>query len=777
MSYKTTLSSCSKSLTEKKIPTIKCSQNKNYSLKEDFYLLSQNQQYHLDYFLITQNNLKKYSTTKRKYNIYIINSIIFDQRIHKVAVFKNNLLWDESSEFLKRFYKIRESIERIPKISEYYEKYTLFPPVYFGLEGLIIIIMNKWTKRKKNYLEYVEDHEEEREEKKKKVKNLNFEPLINPSLFDNITASKSIVSKNTLDLSKFENETNKNIINTNKNNINNNINNFIKAIGNDIKDKNQDNINSLSFSEIIDDLSSQYSIIINNEINNNNIINDKVKDKKFKKKAIKKNFKKEGRNEIYINRDRNKYYYNTCNNSKINNMTKTSKTKTTTINSPRKKIKISLNKNNNKFIMINNNINIIKRNKNSLPLPYENKSYQKKIMKTENKSNKTKDFPYIGIFKKNSIKGSIKVNTISKYIIEKNQIIKDNNLLAKDNKLLPIKKLNSNIIKNSFPKNPINIHNKKKSNNTINNLTLNSREKNLVNKYYNSNNILKLKNYVQIKRKISSDVSDIFNSNRNHNPLTYRNNYNQQLYSLNEKSNVTLNNKFNSINNENKNIINTKYIKDNDKNNKKIYLEDPFIYKMEQLSKKKQISLTTTNSLKKIKGNKNLHNYDINSLIERNHNINYNFNTNKINKRKNLVLTKLNSKKNIIYNKKSKLLGEDIFRNNSASMRKNSDTKIANHSFKPNTNNNSKNINFNLNLNINFNIDMEKKNKGKKILINDKIINQLKSKMNKNDKYSNIIKNQKINYQYSLTTRNSLRHLKDINQSNKCEYTILKNIK
>ena len=194
---------------------------------------------------------------------------------------------------------------------------------------------------------------------------------------------------------------------------------------------------------------------------------------------------------------------------------------------------------------------------------------------------------------------------------------------------------------------------------------------------------------------------------------------------------------------------------------------------MEQLSKKKQISLTTTNSLKKIKGNKNLHNYD----IKRNHNINYNFNTNKINKRKNLVLTKLNSKKNIIYNKKSKLLGEDIFRNNSASMRKNSDTKIANHSFKPNTNNNSKNINFNLNLNINFNIDMEKKNKGKKILINDKIINQLKSKMNKNDKYSNIIKNQKINYQYSLTTRNSLRHLKDINQSNKCEYTILKNIK
>ena len=80
-------------------------------------------------------------TTIRKYRIFIINSIIFDQRIHKVAVFKNNLLWDESSEFLKRYYKKKESTERIPKISEYYEKYTLFPPIYFGLEGLIVIII------------------------------------------------------------------------------------------------------------------------------------------------------------------------------------------------------------------------------------------------------------------------------------------------------------------------------------------------------------------------------------------------------------------------------------------------------------------------------------------------------------------------------------------------------------------------------------------------------------------------------------------------------------
>ena len=35
--------------------------------------------------------------------------------------FKNNLIWNETSEFLKRYYKKKETIERIPKISEYYE--------------------------------------------------------------------------------------------------------------------------------------------------------------------------------------------------------------------------------------------------------------------------------------------------------------------------------------------------------------------------------------------------------------------------------------------------------------------------------------------------------------------------------------------------------------------------------------------------------------------------------------------------------------------------------
>ena len=596
MSYKTSLNYYKKYLTEKKFPSMIYSKSKNTSLKFDSNLLPPKQ---LNFLSITHNNLKKYATSKRKYNILLINSIVFDLRIHKVAIFKNNLLWDESSEFLKRFYTKNESTERIPKISEYYQKYTLFPPVYFGLEGLIIIIMNKWTKRKKGYLEYVEDHEEEREKRKQKIKISSFEPLINPSLISNKASSKSIISKNTLELSKYENEPNKNIIN-----------NYNKTIYNNSRDKKRENNKSLSLSEIIDDLSSQYSIIINNDINNNTI-NDE-NDKKFKKiqkKANKKNLKKERRNEINFSKIRNIYYYNTCNNSKINNIAQSSKMKT--IDSS------TLNKKDNKFILISNNNNLIKRN--NFPLPIQIQKYQKKVMNTQNCTKKSPYLPNNFIFcKKNNIQGTIRVNTISN-VIEKNKIIKDNNILEKGENHSS-KKLSSNFIKDNPMKNPINSIKKKNSHNAINSETLNTKEKTLNNKNYNLNKILKLKSFVQIKRKSSSEISNIFKSLKINKPLTSRNIKNQQLLNIKGKTSAS-NVKSNqiSINDENKEIYNRKIISDNEKTqkrNKKIYLEDPFLYKLTQLTKKKQIPFTTANSLNTIKNEQYFFQYGINSTIE-----------------------------------------------------------------------------------------------------------------------------------------------------------------
>ena len=767
MSHKKAFISHMKSLTEKKY-SFMIKSTKISTQQYDFQKLENQPLTSIVLYKITFKNLKKYTTTKRTYNKFIINSIIFDHRIHKVAVFKNNLLWDESSEFLKRFYKKKESKERIPKISEYYEKYTLFPPVYFGLEGLIVIIMNKWTKKKKNYLEYVEDHEED----KKKIKTKeSFEPLINSSSLNNITSSnKSFISKNTLELTKFENESKKSLMNKNKNDNKN------KNHANNGKNK----IDNLSFSDIMDDLSSNYSVIINTDrINYDNKDIHNLKEQQKIKKLSNKDIDKT-RNLFYLN----KKTLNISNNNNKTNFNITAK-KLNVKNaeySPRKYVKISLNKKNNKLNIKNNNPNIIFRNNNNFNMPIPSvKKYQKRFMNTEN-------IKKINLINKNISKGTIRVNTISNYIQNRNKVGNENNNILQNNDKehsASLKKYNNfNYAKNNTNYNLVLSYKNHyiSSNNHVK--EINSSEKNKIIK--NKNNILKKKNFIQIKKEPFLSINNLNNSLNKYKQSTFRNqisnyNYTQEMIS---NPNISKHNLISNIPKINMDLINTNKIKEM-VNNKKLYLEDPFIYKLSQLNKKKTISLTTANSLTK---NKNMSINGFHSIIGNNYsNINNSKNKLKLSNKKNLVLSKINTKSNLVYNKKRKISGDNSIRNNSANstlIPKNNDSalnfNISNkktNGWKNNTKNiNSKNINLNLNLNIHFNIGLENKNKGRKILLNNTIINQLQNKTNKYQKYSNLIKNKEkdINYKYPLTSRNSNSHIKDFIDMNKIEYTLSK---
>ena len=769
MSHKKAFISHMKSLTEKKYSFMNKSTKISTQLN-DFQKLENQPLTSIVLYKITFKNLKKYTTTKRTYNKFIINSIIFDHRIHKVAVFKNNLLWDESSEFLKRFYKKKESKERIPKISEYYEKYTLFPPVYFGLEGLIVIIMNKWTKKKKNYLEYVEDHEED----KKKIKTKeSFEPLINSSSLNNITSSnKSFISKNTLELTKFENESKKSLMNKNKNDNKN------KNHANNGKNK----IDNLSFSDIMDDLSSNYSVIINTDrINYDNKDIHNLKEQQKIKKLSNKDIDKT-RNLFYLNKKTLNISNNNNNKTNFNITAKKLNVKNAEY-SPRKYVKISLNKKSNKLNIKNNNPNIIFRNNNNFNMPIPSvKKYQKRFMNTEN-------IKKINLINKNISKGTIRVNTISNYIQNnKNKVGNENNNILQNNDKehsASLKKYNNfNYAKNNTNYNLVLSYKNHyiSSNNHVK--EINSSEKNKIIK--NKNNILKKKNFIQIKKEPFLSINNLNNSLNKYKQSTFRNqisnyNYTQEMIS---NPNISKHNLISNIPKINMDLINTNKIKEM-VNNKKLYLEDPFIYKLSQLNKKKTISLTTANSLTK---NKNISINGFHSIIGNNYsNINNSKNKLKLSNKKNLVLSKINTKSNLVYNKKRKISGDNSIRNNSANstlIPKNNDSalnfNISNkktNGWKNNTKNiNSKNINLNLNLNIHFNIGLENKNKGRKILLNNTIINQLQNKTNKNQKYSNLIKNKEkdINYKYPLTSRNSNSHIKDFIDMNKIEYTLSK---
>lgn len=78
----------------------------------------------------------------------IINDIIYNEPTHIVAVFKDYLIFDDLSEFLKRFYGDDESVARLPKICEFYEKYSKVFPNYVNLPESKIMYKNIERKQK-----------------------------------------------------------------------------------------------------------------------------------------------------------------------------------------------------------------------------------------------------------------------------------------------------------------------------------------------------------------------------------------------------------------------------------------------------------------------------------------------------------------------------------------------------------------------------------------------------------------------------------------------------
>lgn len=78
-----------------------------------------------------QENLsKKYSTNKDYYNLKIVNDLIYNENTHVVSIFKDYLILDDINEFLKRYYTTQEAAVRLPKLCNFYEKYSQVFPNY-----------------------------------------------------------------------------------------------------------------------------------------------------------------------------------------------------------------------------------------------------------------------------------------------------------------------------------------------------------------------------------------------------------------------------------------------------------------------------------------------------------------------------------------------------------------------------------------------------------------------------------------------------------------------
>jgi len=663
----------------------------NYNLN-DIYLKNNNKNKIIKKSSIIFQNLKKYSTTKKSYDIFIINSIIFDQKMHIVSIFKNYLLWDETSEFLKRFYNEAESLERIPNISQYYESYTLFAPVYFGLSATITLIMNEWTKNKKAYLEYIEDKEDEENEKKKyNLQDLNYKKLIDTELLLNSEPSntKSKTSKKTIDLTMYDKIDSFFLKDINLSSLEKD-----RQVTDDkIKNKNS------SLSKIMEDLSSHYSIYIANsykpkvaEVNKCSKNNNNRSKKIESRKEIKKNNKNIVLSDKMLfsftnlykkrNKKKKKFHAGTCNNSSSkvkrsqiyekNNQEKKSKDKIIT------KSKININKNLSNILKKKFNMQIT-----NLKSRINNFTRNKSILKEKKENNKRYTLTNVN----NSCINSSN-NSYFKFKIKKNKF-----------KKLVLRNIKINTSSYTHYRNSNNNNNSSNMNNTSQNKNEKSNDKVykcnltklLTSKDGKNKNFLLNGNIINLKNMNSYGYIKQNNKKVNNAPFYYKNN---KL--IKEKKAITSRNSFsNNQHNLNKSN-NSKYKKSLSKsknNTKKLFNK--------KLSGNLKNTVLTQFHLKNDKAKKNLISSFSKNLVSRNNSL-------------------LKNKKKTFSGRSSKKLNDSL-------------------SVKPYKKELNK-INFNFNFNINFNIDINK-NRQKKYLLAYKNKNNLGCLTQRNQ----IINNSKLN--------------------------------
>lgn len=85
------------------------------------------------YFMLKKSLIAKYMTSQEYYNSKVSSDIMYNEQRHIVSVFKEYLIYDDFSEYLKRFYTRREAIDRLPRIFEFYDHYSKVFPNYVAL--------------------------------------------------------------------------------------------------------------------------------------------------------------------------------------------------------------------------------------------------------------------------------------------------------------------------------------------------------------------------------------------------------------------------------------------------------------------------------------------------------------------------------------------------------------------------------------------------------------------------------------------------------------------
>ena len=252
---------------------------------------------------LCRHNYKKYFHS----NIedVIIENIMINGKCHIVSIFKNYLIEDDISEYLHRYYKLKEIPKRLQYLFNYHIQTSVIFPNYCPLIESKYLYNNVIKKQR------IIDEQQKLEEKKSKSKynknQKNKDILFTNSIYDEILNLSESVMRIIFGINNKKNNLKKEL----KTNINNSENKNDNEKENDLN-SNKDNSELITLIKEMDNAEKQLKNIHMNKKEDEHdlkIINDNNNSSKTKLKLVLKNINN------HLNDDKN----NDLNNAKTNN--------------------------------------------------------------------------------------------------------------------------------------------------------------------------------------------------------------------------------------------------------------------------------------------------------------------------------------------------------------------------------------------------------------------------------------------------------------------------
>ncbi len=141
--------------------------------------------------IMAANLTSKYMATREAYYIKIMNDIIFNETSHLVAMFKDYLIYDDTSDFMRKVYTTSECHKQIAVLCKFYNSYSKVFPNYFTFRESKYMYKN--IRRKQKAIDARQEAEAQMEERRKRGDSLSSNRILASQMADDSTITLSTI--------------------------------------------------------------------------------------------------------------------------------------------------------------------------------------------------------------------------------------------------------------------------------------------------------------------------------------------------------------------------------------------------------------------------------------------------------------------------------------------------------------------------------------------------------------------------------------------------------